>query len=81
MRKVTAFVYSYSKRDDLKAREVIACLVKQVAIAINLLLTKKPIARLDLTIKKILKRLEAIKNKISACTKAVLPLKAGKFWV
>ena len=80
LRKVTAFVRSRSERDDLEARKVIACLAEQVAIAINLLLVKKPTVGPDLTMKKVFERLEAIENKVSACTEAIPLLKVGKFW-
>ena len=80
LRKATAFVRSRSERDDPEAREVVACLAEQVAIAIDLLLAEKPTAGPDPTMKKVLERLEAIENKVSARTEATPPPKAGKSW-
>ena len=52
LRKITAFIRSCSERDNSEAYEIVTCLVKQVAIVINLLFIEKPIARLNLIIKK-----------------------------
>jgi len=50
-----------------------------MAIIINLLLVEKSTVKSDLTIKKVLKRLKAIKNKVSVYIEVILLLKISKF--
>jgi len=52
-----------------------------MAIAIDLLFTKKPTIGFNLIIKKILKKFKAIKNKINTYIKVIPLLKVNKFWV
>ena len=52
-----------------------------MVIAIDLLFAKKPIIGPNPTIKKVLKRLKAIENKVSVYTEIIPLLKVGKFWV
>ena len=71
LRRVTSYVRGRTGNGDPEASEVITCLAELVAIAIEFLAEKPTPVRPDL-IQKVLDKLNAIENKLSARTEVTI---------
>jgi len=67
LRRATSYVRNRTGNGDPEASKVITCLAELVAIAIEFLVEKPTPVGPD-PMQKVLNRLDAIKNKLSACT-------------